>query len=90
MDLRKIIEEKKTRLCFSADLTNKKELFNWIHKVGRNICLLKTHIDHLYALKYDNVNLKELGSFLDYYLRFHLEEMSKVKSLKILRKLVHG
>jgi DNA repair protein RecO (recombination protein O) len=52
--------------------------------------LLKTHIDHLHALKYDNQNLKELDSFLDYYSNFHLEGMLKVKSLKILRELVHG
>ena len=52
--------------------------------------LLKTHIDHLHALKYDDQNLKELDSFLDYYSNFHLEGMLKVKSLKILRELVHG
>ena len=52
--------------------------------------LLKTHIDHLHALEYDDENLKELDSFLDYYSKFHLEGMSKVKSLKILRELVHG
>jgi DNA repair protein RecO (recombination protein O) len=52
--------------------------------------LLKTHIDHLHGLKYDDQNLKELDSFLDYYSKFHLEGMLKVKSLKILRELVHG
>jgi len=52
--------------------------------------LLKTHIDHLHALKYDDQNLKELDSFLDYYLKFHLEGISKVRSLIILRELVHG
>ena len=52
--------------------------------------LLKTHIDNLYELKYDDQNLKELDSFLDYYSKFHLEGMSKVKSIKILRELVHG
>ena len=52
--------------------------------------LLKTHIDSLHELKYDDQNLKELDSFLDYYSKFHLEGMAKVKSLKILRELVHG
>jgi len=52
--------------------------------------LLKTHIDHLHALEYDDQNLKELGSFLDYYSKFHLEGILKVNSLKNLRKLVHG
>ena len=68
MDLRKIIEEKKTRLCFSADLTNKKDLFNWIHKVGPNICLLKTHIDILDDFDQDVIrellNLKKKYNFL--------------------------
>ena len=52
--------------------------------------LLKTHIDNLYELKYDDQNLNELDSFLDYYSKFHLEGMSQVKSIKILRELVHG
>ena len=52
--------------------------------------LLITHIDRLHTLKYDNQNLKEIDYFLDYYSKFHLEGMSKVKSLKILRELVHG
>ncbi|MBT5078090.1 MAG: DNA repair protein RecO [Candidatus Marinimicrobia bacterium] len=52
--------------------------------------LLKTHIDSLHSLKYEEQNLKELDSFLDYYSKFHLEGMTKVKSLKILRELVHG
>jgi DNA repair protein RecO (recombination protein O) len=52
--------------------------------------LLKTHIDRLHELKYDDQILKELDSFLDFYSNFHLEGMSKVKSLKILRELIHG
>ena len=52
--------------------------------------LLKTNIDYLHALKYDDQNLKELDCFLDHYLKFHLEGMSKVRSLKNLRELVHG
>jgi DNA repair protein RecO (recombination protein O) len=52
--------------------------------------LLITHIDRLHTLKYDNQNLKEIDYFLDYYSKFHLEGMSKVNSLKILRELVHG
>ena len=51
--------------------------------------LLKTHIDHLHTLKYEDENLKELDSFLDYYSKFHLEGISKVKSLKMLRKLIY-
>lgn len=40
-----IIENKKSNLCLSADLTNKKDIINLIHKCGPYICLLKTHID---------------------------------------------
>jgi len=52
--------------------------------------LLITHIDRLHTLKYDDQNLNEIDYFLDYYSKFHLGGMSKVNSLKILRKLVHG
>ena len=58
MDLKKIIKEKNSRLCFSADLTNKKDLYKWINIVGPHICLLKTHIDILEDFD-DNV-IKEL------------------------------
>jgi orotidine 5'-phosphate decarboxylase subfamily 1 len=51
MELRKkldnIIENKKTRLCFSADFIYKKDLFYWITLLGPHICILKTHIDIL-------------------------------------------
>ena len=47
MDLKSIIFNKKTRLCFSADFTKKEDLFNWIEKIGVHICILKTHIDIL-------------------------------------------
>ncbi len=52
--------------------------------------LIKTHIDNLHELKYADQNLIEIDSFLDYYSKFHLDGMTKVKSLKILRELVHG
>ena len=45
--LKKCIEEKNTRLCFSADFTRSSDLIKWIHKVGKHICILKTHIDIL-------------------------------------------
>ena len=47
MDLRKIMKEKNTRLCFSADFTKKDDLLLWATLVGPDICILKTHIDIL-------------------------------------------
>jgi len=42
-----LMEEKKSNLCAAADLTNSEALFSFIEKIGREICLLKTHIDIL-------------------------------------------
>lgn len=47
MNLKEIIKNKKTRLCFSADFTKSCDLIEWIHKLGSHICILKTHIDIL-------------------------------------------
>ena len=43
--LNKIIKEKNTRLCFSADFKKSSDLIKWINITGPHICLLKTHID---------------------------------------------
>eukprot|EP00466_Bigelowiella_natans_P019715 jgi/Bigna1/88701/estExt_fgenesh1_pg.C_370005 len=45
--LLKIMAEKKTNLCFSADITDKKRLIEVVDAVGPHICMLKTHIDTL-------------------------------------------
>ena len=58
MELKKIIKEKNTKLCFSADFETKKELFEWINLVGPHICMLKTHIDILED--FDNTVITEL------------------------------
>jgi orotidine 5'-phosphate decarboxylase subfamily 1 len=47
MELKSIIKDKNSRLCFSADFVTKDELFKWINIVGPHICMLKTHIDIL-------------------------------------------
>lgn len=46
-NIERIIKEKNTRLCFSADFTKTADLIEWIHLTGKYICILKTHIDML-------------------------------------------
>lgn len=43
--LKNIMLSKKSNLVFSSDLTNKDEIINIIHKVGKYICVLKLHSD---------------------------------------------
>ncbi len=45
--LSQIINDKKSRICLAADLTTTHALYDLIHKVGKHICILKTHIDIL-------------------------------------------
>jgi orotidine-5'-phosphate decarboxylase len=45
--IRRIIKDKQTRLCFSADFNKSEELYYWINLLGPHICILKTHIDIL-------------------------------------------
>jgi len=43
--LLRLMEEKKSNLGLSADVTDSKKLIELIHQTGPHICLLKTHID---------------------------------------------
>lgn len=44
-NLLRIIDTKKTNLCFSIDLTDPHKILAYADAVGPHICLLKTHID---------------------------------------------
>jgi len=44
-DLLRLMEEKKTNLCASADLTSCKDVLALADAVGPHICMLKTHVD---------------------------------------------
>lgn len=42
-----IMQEKRSNLCVSADVTSSEELLQLADSLGQSICLLKTHIDIL-------------------------------------------
>ena len=44
-NLHRIIKEKSTRLCFSADLTDGNKVIELLEKVGENIAICKLHTD---------------------------------------------
>ena len=43
--LLKIVQEKGSNICFSADITDKSELLKMIQKVGPHVCTIKIHSD---------------------------------------------
>lgn len=59
----RLMEEKKSNLCASVDVTTTKEMLELIEKLGPYICLVKTHIDIVEDFSYDEtvVPLLELA-----------------------------
>lgn len=61
--LLKIMEDKKSNLCVSADVTRSEELLEIAVTLGPLICVLKTHVDILQDFTADVAsNLKELAT----------------------------
>ena len=67
-NLNKIIKEKSTRLCFSADLTDGNQVVELLDKVGRNIAICKLHTDIIEnfddSIKSKLIELANLHNFL--------------------------
>lgn len=53
----RIMEEKKSNLCASLDLTTTEELLTTCDKIGPYICLVKTHIDIISDFTYEKTVL---------------------------------
>lgn len=58
-----IMEQKKSNLCASLDITNTKELLAILDQIGPHICLVKTHIDIISDFTFEStvLPLKELA-----------------------------
>lgn len=52
-----LIEEKKTNLCSSIDVTSTNELLDLANKLGPYVCLIKTHIDIIEDFDYNKTIL---------------------------------
>ncbi|XP_027003918.2 uridine 5'-monophosphate synthase isoform X2 [Tachysurus fulvidraco] len=58
-----LMEEKRTNLCVSADVTHMQELLELAETLGPLICVMKTHVDILQDFSIDAINkLKELST----------------------------
>ena len=67
-----LMEEKKTNLCFSADLIKYDELIKYIKIVGPHICILKLHCDIFNDLTIDK--LKVINKLSIHYKFFIIED----------------
>ncbi|CAF4923405.1 unnamed protein product [Pieris macdunnoughi] len=58
-----IMAVKKTNLCISVDLTSSTQILELLEKVGKHVCLVKTHVDIIEDFSSDFItSLKELAN----------------------------
>lgn len=67
----KIMEDKQTNLCASADLTSMSEVISLAEKVGEHICLLKVHVDIIQAESFEELHegirkLKQIAESMNF------------------------
>jgi len=68
--IQQIMNDKNTKICLAADMNNIDNIFELIHKVGKDICILKIHSDIIvnfhdnYSYNRDTLNkLKTMYNF---------------------------
>lgn len=84
----RLMKDKKTSLCFSADFTLSNDLFKWINIVGPHICVLKTHIDILED--FSNETIKNLIELKNKYNFLILEDRKFGDIGKTFQKQLNG
>ena len=66
--LRQVMENKRSNLCLSADLTHSQQLLSLVDLLGPHLCMVKTHVDILEDFSYSFitqlVNLSNKHQFL--------------------------
>lgn len=80
--------KRKSKICVAGDVSTVQELYELIHKVGKYICILKTHIDTLSGWNKNVPN--ELNKLKNEYDFLIWEDRKFADIAHIVSKQVHG